>query len=816
MEKYNFSKVEEKWQKRWVESGIYRATFAPDKKKFYVLEMFPYTSAQIHMGHVRNYTIGDVIARFLMMNGFNVLHPIGYDAFGMPAENAAIKQKIHPRDWTYKNIDTIRRQLKKLGISYCWEREVVTCDPDYYRWNQYFFLQFYKRGLVYKKLSPANWCPSCSTVLANEQVIDGECWRCGSAVEQKELSQWFVKITEYAEKLLDFSGIKNWPERVITMQKNWIGKSYGSEVLFTIPELNKDLTVFTTRPDTLFGATYVVLSPRHPLIDEITKKSPFKDKIENFIDKFKKQGVATASIAKMEKEGVYTGIDAINPVNNEKIPVWIGNYVLMEYGTGAIMAVPAHDQRDFEFAQKYNLPVKVVIKNPAWDKIPEKLEVAYEEEGIMVNSGQFNGLSNREFMEVITEYLAKHGKGRKAVCYSLRDWCISRQRYWGTPIPIIYCKKCGTVPVPEKDLPVILPYNVSITGQGESPLRNVPEFFNCKCPQCGGDAERETDTMDTFMDSSWYFLRYASGDIKDKPFDKKEANYWMPVDQYIGGIEHAILHLLYSRFFVKVLNDLGYINFKEPFENLLCQGMVIKDGAKMSKSKGNVVDPEDMIKMYGVDTLRLFILFAAPPELDLEWSEKGIEGTWRFINRVWNLNNNIISYEAGETTGAGDVALERIINKTIKSITEDITKDFHFNTAIAKMMEFINNLSRIMEKKECSKEKLVNIWQRFIKLMGPFTPHICEEMWELTGNKSSLFFERWPEVDEKYLVDENVSIAVQINGKLRGRITIPAGYPEKDVVELAVKDPSVSRWLKDKIILKHIYIQDKILNLIIK
>ncbi|HPP30786.1 MAG TPA: leucine--tRNA ligase, partial [bacterium] len=575
MEKYNFSKVEEKWQKRWVESGIYRATFAPDKKKFYVLEMFPYTSAQIHMGHVRNYTIGDVIARFLMMNGFNVLHPIGYDAFGMPAENAAIKQKIHPRDWTYKNIDTIRRQLKKLGISYCWEREVVTCDPDYYRWNQYFFLQFYKRGLVYKKLSPANWCPSCSTVLANEQVIDGECWRCGSAVEQKELSQWFVKITEYAEKLLDFSGIKNWPERVITMQKNWIGKSYGSEVLFTIPELNKDLTVFTTRPDTLFGATYVVLSPRHPLIDEITKKSPFKDKIENFIDKFKKQGVATASIAKMEKEGVYTGIDAINPVNNEKIPVWIGNYVLMEYGTGAIMAVPAHDQRDFEFAQKYNLPVKVVIKNPAWDKIPEKLEVAYEEEGIMVNSGQFNGLSNREFMEVITEYLAKHGKGKKAVCYSLRDWCISRQRYWGTPIPIIYCKKCGTVPVPEKGLPVTLPYNVNITGQGESPLKYVPEFFNCKCPQCGGDAERETDTMDTFMDSSWYFLRYASGDIKDKPFDKKEVNYWMPVDQYIGGIEHAILHLLYSRFFVKVLNDLGYINFKEPFENLLCQGMVI-------------------------------------------------------------------------------------------------------------------------------------------------------------------------------------------------------------------------------------------------
>ncbi|MCM8761992.1 MAG: leucine--tRNA ligase [Candidatus Omnitrophica bacterium] len=663
MEKYNFREIEEKWQKRWEEEEIYRAKFLSDKKKFYVLEMFPYTSAQIHMGHVRNYTIGDVISRFFMMNGFNVLHPIGYDAFGMPAENAAIKQKIHPKDWTYKNIETIRKQLKKLGISYCWEREVITCDSDYYRWNQYFFLQFYKKGLVYKKLSPANWCPSCKTVLANEQVVDGVCWRCGLEVEQKELSQWFVKITEYAEKLLDFSGIKNWPERVIIMQKNWIGKSYGTEVHFTIPELNKELIVFTTRPDTLFGATYVVLSPRHPMVQDILKKGRLKSEIEKFLLKVKGQGLTVEATIKMEKEGIYTGFDAINPVNNEKIPVWIGNYVLMEYGTGAIMAVPAHDQRDFEFAQKYKLPVKIVIKNPEWNGIPEKLEAAYEGEGKMINSGQFNGLSNREFMEVITEYLTEQGKGRKAICYSLRDWCISRQRYWGTPIPIIYCKNCGTVPVPEKNLPVTLPYNVNITGQGESPLKNLPEFFHCKCPQCGGDAERETDTMDTFMDSSWYFLRYASGDIKDKPFDKEEVNYWMPVDQYIGGIEHAILHLLYSRFFIKVLNDLGYVNFKEPFKNLLCQGMVIKDGAKMSKSKGNVVDPDDMIKTYGVDTLRLFILFAAPPELDLEWSEKGIEGTWRFINRVWNLNSNILSYES-QGTDTGDINVERIINKT--------------------------------------------------------------------------------------------------------------------------------------------------------
>ncbi|MDD3726487.1 MAG: leucine--tRNA ligase [Candidatus Ratteibacteria bacterium] len=814
MEKYNFSEIEEKWQEKWKEEGIYRAKFLPDKKKFYVLEMFPYTSAQIHMGHVRNYTIGDVVARFFMMNGFNVLHPIGYDAFGMPAENAAIKQKIHPKDWTYRNIDTIRRQLKKLGISYCWEREVITCDPDYYRWNQYFFLQFYKKGLVYKKLSPANWCPSCRTVLANEQVIDGGCWRCGSTVEQKELPQWFIKITEYAEKLLDFSGIKNWPERVITMQKNWIGKSYGTEVYFSIPTLNKDLVVFTTRPDTLFGATYVVISPRHPFVQEILKISKYKEDIEDFLHKMKSQGLTVEDTSKMEKEGIYTGVDAINPVNNERIPVWIGNYVLMEYGTGAIMAVPAHDQRDFEFAHRYKLPVRVVIKAPEWKGIPEKLDMAYEDEGIMVNSGTFDGLNSRDFIGVITQYLIEQDKGRKAVNYSLRDWCISRQRYWGTPIPIIYCKKCGTVPVPEENLPVRLPYNINITGQGESPLKSVPEFLHCRCPQCGGDAERETDTMDTFVDSSWYFLRYASGDIKEKPFDRKEVNYWMPVDQYIGGIEHAILHLLYSRFFVKVLNDIGYVDFKEPFENLLCQGMVIKDGAKMSKSKGNVVDPEDIIKTYGVDTLRLFILFAAPPELDLEWSEQGIEGAWRFINRVWNLNSHILSYTEG--TQEGDIVAERTINKAIKSVTEDITKDFHFNTAIARMMEFINVLYKMVENKECSKEKLIDVWERFIKIMAPFTPHICEELWKLIGHSSSVFSERWPEVDSRYLIDEYISIAVQINGKVRGRINIPVGCPEKEVMQLAEKEPSVSRWLKDKTVIKYIYIQDKILNIIVK
>jgi len=767
------------------------------------------------MGHVRNYTIGDVLARFLMMNGFNLLHPIGYDAFGMPAENAAIKQKIHPKDWTYRNIATIGKQLKKLGISYCWERELATCDPEYYRWNQYFFLQFYKKGLVYRKFSPANWCPSCQTVLANEQVVNGGCWRCNSTVEQKELFQWFIKITDYAEKLLDFSGIRNWPERVITMQKNWIGKSYGCEVLFAMPALNMDLKVFTTRPDTLFGATYLVISPRHPLVREILATSPARNEIEEFLARVRNQNVTVESTVTMEKEGVFTGLTAVNPVNNEQIPVWLGNYVLMEYGTGAIMAVPAHDQRDFEFAGRYELPIKIVIRNPEWTKLPDKMKQAYENEGTMVNSGEFDGMESSRCIEAISEHLEKQVRGRRTVNYSLRDWCISRQRYWGTPIPIIHCSKCGTVTVPEDALPVRLPDNVELTGKGESPLKNVPEFFHCKCPACGGPAERETDTMDTFMDSSWYFLRYASGDIKEKPFSREEVNYWMPVDQYIGGIEHAILHLLYSRFFVKVLNDMEYVDFNEPFKNLLCQGMVIKDGAKMSKSKGNVVDPEEVIKNYGVDTLRLFILFAAPPELDLEWSEKGIEGTWRFINRIWTLNKSIAVY-ADSGRNSADIAAEKLINRTVKGVTEDIEKDFHFNTAIAKMMEFTNGIHRLVEEKECSGDKLQDVWQRFVRIMAPFIPHICEELWEAAGNRNSVFKESWPEIQEDFLTEEVSSVAVQINGKVRGRINVTSGSPEPVVIEKAFKDPGISKWLEGKTVVKHIYVPDKILNLVIK
>ncbi|MCM8804780.1 MAG: leucine--tRNA ligase [Candidatus Omnitrophica bacterium] len=814
MEKYNPNNLEKKWQKIWEENDLFKAEYSYEKKKFYILEMFPYTSAQIHMGHVRNYTIGDVVARYKVMNGYNILHPIGYDAFGLPAENAAIKQNIHPKDWTYKNIETIREQLKRLGISYCWEREVITCDPEYYRWNQFFFIQFFKRNLVYKKMAPANWCPFCQTVLANEQVIDGKCWRCGENVETKNLEQWFVKITDYAERLLDFSGIRNWPERVITMQKNWIGKSEGCEIYFYIPDIEGNLNVFTTRADTLFGVTYLVLSPYHPFVEKIKRISSRKNEIEKFIERMTKSSLSVKDILKIEKEGINTEIFAIHPITQERIPVWIGNYVLMEYGTGAVMAVPAHDQRDFEFAKKYDLPIKIVIKNPEWKEIPEKLEKAYEGPGIMINSDIFDGLDNEKGEEEIRKYLEKINKGKKAIYYKLKDWCISRQRYWGTPIPIVYCQKCGVVTEKEENLPIELPYEVKITGRGESPLKYVEKFIKCKCPVCGNDAERETDTMDTFVDSSWYFLRYASKDIKDKPFDKNEVNYWMPVDQYIGGIEHAILHLLYSRFFIKVLKDMGLIDFEEPFENLLCQGMVIKDGVKMSKSKGNVVDPEDIIKKYGADTLRLFILFAAPPEVDLEWSEKGIEGCWRFLNRVWRLHYEVKNYESIETKN--DENLEFIINKTIKGVTEDIEKEFQFNTAIAKMMEFINFFSKIINEKSVSKKVLLDSWKKFIKILYPFVPHISEELWKDLGENKFLFYEKWPSYEKFEKIDKKISIGVQINGKLKGAVEISQTFEVNEILNLISENEKFKKFIIGKKILKTIYVKNRVINIVIE
>ncbi|MFA5393559.1 MAG: leucine--tRNA ligase [Candidatus Ratteibacteria bacterium] len=833
--KYEPAEIEKKWQRFWEENKTFLTK--PQGKKSYILEMFPYTSAQIHMGHVRNYTIGDVIARQKMMAGYSLLHPIGYDSFGMPAENAAIKQKIHPADWTYRNAETIRRQLKLLGLSYDWNREVITCAPDYYRWNQYFFLKLFEKGLAYRKKSIANWCHSCKTILANEQVIDGKCWRCSAEVTQKELEQWFFRITAYAEELLDSSGLSGWPERVKIMQANWIGKSIGVEIYFPVPDLNRVLSVFTTRPDTIFGATYVVLSPDHPLVSEITAISKNKSEIESFLERSRK----AKDPEEMAKEGVFTGIKARNPVNNEEIPLFLANYVLAGYGTGAIMAVPAHDSRDFEFAKVCDLPIReVILPLPTGERVGVggggggALQAAYEEPGTLVNSGDFSGLASEEAKEKISAWMEQTGIGKRTLHYRLRDWCISRQRYWGTPIPIIYCEKCGVVPVPESELPIILPRDVAITGTGGSPL-DIASFVNCTCPRCKEKGRRETDTMDTFVDSSWYFLRYASGDWKDKPFDPKEVNFWMPVDQYIGGIEHAILHLLYSRFFVKTLRDLDLVNFNEPFTNLLCQGMVIKDGAKMSKSKGNVVDPEEMIKKYGADTVRLFILFAAPPEMDLEWSDHGMEGCWRFLSRVWNLAENLAPspalLPAGErmeilkkspatlrrkSLGEGDKEFLRWQHQTIKNVTEDAVNRFQFNTAIARLMEFSNFLSAAAtDKNNISGANLAEGLKTIALLLAPFCPHFSEELWEKLAGQPSVFSQKWPEYNPEFLIETEHEIIIQVNGKVRGRLKITAGISEKEVKSLACSDSKVAALLAGKEIKKIIVVPDKLVNIVI-
>ncbi|MFN3966482.1 MAG: leucine--tRNA ligase, partial [Endomicrobiia bacterium] len=680
---YDFKSIEQKWQITWQENKIFETLLnSKEKPKFYCLVMFPYPSGHLHMGHVRNYIIGDVIAQYKRMKGFNVFHPIGWDAFGLPAENAAIKNNIHPKKWTKENIDYMRKQLKQLGISYDWSREISTCEPEYYKWNQWLFIKMFEKGLAYRKSAPVNWCPECKTVLANEQVENGACWRCGSNVLEKDLEQWFLKITQYAEELLDGHKLleEGWPEEVLIMQKNWIGKSVGAEVDFTVG--SEKIRIFTTRPDTLFGATFLVLSPEHIFLKKLGLHN--KPEIKEYIENSKKK-TRNERIANREKTGVFTGLYATNPVNNEKIPVWVADYVLMEYGTGAIMCVPAHDQRDWEFAKRYNLKIKEVIKSP--DSNIEKQ--AYEGEGIMINSGEFNGLESEKGREEITKWLEKKGTGIKKVNYRLKDWLISRQRYWGTPIPIVYCKNCGTVPVSEDELPVVLPENVKITGTGESPLKYVPEFVNTKCPKCSSPAKRETDTMDTFVDSSWYFLRYCDPKNEDLPFDKKIIDYWVPVDQYIGGIEHACMHLMYARFFHKVLRDLGFLSSDEPFTRLLTQGMVTLGGVAMSKSRGNIVEPDEVIEKYGVDTLRLFILFAAPPEKQLEWSDQAIEGCWRFLNRIWRLKEMI--YENNQKSiSLSQQEKDKILRKlhqTIKKVTEDIEKRYQFNTAIAHIME---------------------------------------------------------------------------------------------------------------------------------
>jgi leucyl-tRNA synthetase len=694
-DKYVPQEIEKKWQKYWHDTHAFATKEETGKKKYYVLEMFPYPSGNLHMGHVRNYSIGDVVARFKKMQGFNVIHPMGFDAFGMPAENAAIKHGIPPAKWTYSNIANMERQQRELGLSYDWDREVLTCREDYYKHTQKLFEIFYKRGLAYKKEAKVNWCDTCHTVLANEQVENGKCWRCKNPVTKKNLSQWFLKITDYADRLLaDLDHMPGWPERVKTMQRNWIGRSTGTQFSFAVEGMDDKIPVYTTRVDTVFGVTYIVLAPEHPLVEKLIAKNPEADKIRDFINTVRVQSDIERSSETAEKKGMFTGSYAIHPLTGERVPIWIANYVLYEYGTGAVMAVPQGDQRDWEFARKYKLPVKLVIQNKAHDLKLEDMTEAYSDDGFLVNSGDFDGLTSAEAREAITKKLEDMGIGEGKVNYRLRDWLISRQRYWGCPIPIINCPHCGPVLVPEKDLPVKLPEDVNFVAGALSPLQTSETFLHCKCPKCGADAVRETDTMDTFIDSSWYFLRYCDPHNEEKPFDTDKANYWMPVDQYIGGIEHAILHLLYSRFFMKVLQDEGLVRDPEPFTNLLCQGMVLKDGGKMSKSVGNVVSPEEIVGKYGADTARLFILFAAPPEKDLEWSDQGVEGSYRFLKRVWAIVHTYhdMKTEDRAELNKDEVALRRRLHMTIAKVTEDLDGKFSFNTAISSIMELVNEM----------------------------------------------------------------------------------------------------------------------------
>ncbi|HPZ43428.1 MAG TPA: leucine--tRNA ligase [Bacillota bacterium] len=822
---YDFRALEEKWQARWEKEGIYQIPDFSDRPKYYCLEMFPYPSGKLHMGHLRNYSIGDVVARFKTMQGYHVLHPMGWDAFGLPAENAAIKHGVHPAKWTFNNIDNMRAQLKQMGISYDWNREVATCHPDYYRWTQWLFLQLFHKGLAYKKKAAVNWCPECATVLANEQVKDGGCERCKTPVIKRELSQWFFKITAYAERLLnDLKLLEGWPEKVKIMQENWIGRSEGAEIDFKVDGMDETITVYTTRPDTLFGVTYLVLAPEHPLVEKLIEGKREEAEIRKFIQKVRNLSELDRTSTEAEKIGLPTGAFCINPLTGEKVPVLIANYVLLEYGTGCVMGVPAHDQRDFEFARKYNFPIRVVIQ-PAGDKLdPSTMEAAYEGEGVMVNSGKFDGLPNKEGMKAVTRELEKLGKGRFRVNYRLRDWLISRQRYWGVPIPIIYCDNCGTVPVPESDLPVMLPMNVEFKPTGRSPLADCPEFVNTVCPSCGGPGKRETDTMDTFMCSSWYYYRYTSPRETEGPWDKAKVDYWLPVDQYIGGVEHAILHLLYSRFFTKVLYDLKLVNTQEPFTNLLTQGMVLKDGVKMSKSRGNVVSPEDIVARYGADTARLFILFAAPPDRDLEWSDQGVEGCFRFLKRVWRLAAPLADFlkgvplaPAANLVGANR-EMRRITHNTIKKVTEDISNRFNFNTAISAIMEMVNALYQYKEIPETDRSPAVlrESLDTLLLLLAPFAPHITEEIWEATGHEGSIHQQPWPAYDPEAIQEDEITIVVQINGKVRERLLVPADLPPEKMQERVLQEPRVLRLIQDKKIIKIIPVPGKLVNIVVK
>ncbi len=857
---YDCAAIEKKWQAIWEERGAFSVTEDPARPKYYCLEMYPYPSGKIHMGHVRNYSIGDVVARYLTMRGFNVLHPMGWDAFGFPAENAAFEHGIHPAKWTRDNIAYMKSQLRRMGFSYDWSREVTCCEPEYYRWNQWFFLKMLERGLAYRKTAPVNWCDRCQSVLSNEQAEGGVCWRhSDTPVVQRELEQWFLRITAYAEELLrDIDGLSGWPERVRLMQRNWIGKSVGAEVDFPM-ERGGSIRIFTTRPDTLYGATFMVLAPEHPLTLSLSAGTPEHSRVAAFAERMRQADRTARTDVTLQKEGVFTGAYAINPLTRERIPIWVANFILMEYGTGAIMAVPAHDQRDFEMATAYGLPVRIVIQ-PEGDPLPVPLQAAYDGHGRMVNSGQFTGMASGEGLLAVCDHLEEQGIGKRAVNYRIRDWLISRQRYWGTPIPVVYCDGCGVIPVREADLPVILPQDVAITMSGGSPLARDDAFVRVACPACGRTARRETDTMDTFVDSSWYFLRFTSAREEAGPLSSRSVRYWMPVDQYIGGIEHAVLHLLYARFFTKVCRDLGLCQVGEPFTNLLTQGMVCKESyrcpthgyrlpgevdkagicrecqqpveigrtEKMSKSKRNVVDPDDLLAEFGADTIRLFSLFAAPPEKDLEWSDDGVQGSYRFLQRVWRLVDERatllapvrdMAWPPGEPEEAVR-ALRRVTHRTIAKVTRDVEDSFHFNTALAALMELQNTLGRFQDQlppTPIGDARLLAFREgvkALLVMLAPFAPHMTEELWEALGYPNSVFHEPWPTADPALATEETVEVVVQVNGKVRARLQVPRGQGDEELKSLALAEPRIGSWLEGRTVRKVVVIPDKLVNIV--
>lgn len=823
---YDFKSIEDKWQIQWLNNATYRVSPDSDKEKYYVLEMFPYPSGRIHMGHVRNYSIGDVVARYKRFRGFNVLHPMGWDSFGLPAENAAIKNDTHPARWTYENIDYMRNQLRKLGLSYDWDREIATCNPKYYKWEQQIFLEMYEKDLVYQKTTTVNWCETCHTVLANEQVIDGTCWRCDELVEARKMNGWFFKITDYAEELLsDLDKLSGWPEKVVTMQRNWIGKSTGLQCDFVVDGFEEKLSIFTTRPDTIFGVTFMSIAPEHPLLDSLLKNNPKESEIRTFITKIITEKQQQSNQDVVEKEGMATGCFCINPYNGDKVPIYVANFVLMGYGTGAVMAVPAHDQRDFEFARKYNLEIKPVVIPEDTPLSGKTMEEASTAPGVLADSGDFTGTDSDSAKQAIIDFAKSNNFGDSHITYRLRDWGISRQRYWGAPIPMVQCEKCGVQAVPVGQLPVTLPEDRGSQQNDCAPLHQRTSFIETSCPKCGGKAKRETDTMDTFVESSWYFARYASPRFTDAPLNKEEASHWLPVDQYIGGVEHAILHLLYSRFFTKVLRDLGYLDIDEPFTNLLTQGMVIKDGSKMSKSKGNVVDPSDLIDEYGADTTRLFSLFAAPPEKDLEWNPKGVEGCHRFLNRIFRFVQVHLDTISGaheefpRTLNLSERELHRKTHQTIKKVTGNIEHNFHFNTAISAVMELFNTLSRLTggkKKEEITPPFLSEAVDAILVLLCPMVPHFCSELWTtIHGEISSIETMQWPTWDEEAAREDELTIVIQVRGKVRSRLQVPADIDDATIEALALKDENALKFIGDATIKKVIVVKKKLVNIVI-